>query len=158
MGTALKGFDASRRPRVAGSEISAPVTQGHREPASERPCEVRLRRLASWEESGHDFDPQETEALIAAIDGLKALDPAVGSGAFPMGILHKLVFILGKLDPRNEQWEQRQIRRVRDAIATAEKIEDGAFRERTVRNWNSRLSASKRRSSATSWIMGASST
>jgi hypothetical protein len=32
--TALKGFDASRRPRVAGSEISAPVTQGHREPAS----------------------------------------------------------------------------------------------------------------------------
>ena len=77
--------------------------------------------------------PKEIEALIAAIDGLKALDPAVGSGAFPMGILHKLVFILGKLDPRNEQWEQRQIRRVRDAIATAEKIEDAAIRERTVK-------------------------
>ena len=85
------------------------------------------------EESGHDFDARETEALIAAIDGLKALDPAVGSGAFPMGILHKLVFILGKLDPRNEQWEQRQIQRVRDAIATAEKIEDAAIRERTVK-------------------------
>jgi len=95
--------------------------------------EKKLRRLASWEESGHDFDSKETEALIVAIDGLKALDPAVGSGAFPMGILHKLVFILGKLDPRNEQWEQRQIRRVRDAVATAEKIEDGGFRERTVK-------------------------
>ncbi len=95
--------------------------------------EKKLRRLASWEESGHDFDFQETEALIAAIDGLKALDPAVGSGAFPMGVLHKLVFILGKLDPRNERWEQRQIQRVRDAIATAEKIEDGAFREWTVK-------------------------
>ena len=95
--------------------------------------EKRLRRLMSWEESGHDFDARETETLIAAIDGLKALDPAVGSGAFPMGILHKLVFILGKLDPRNEQWEQRQIQRVRDAIATAEKIEDAAIRERTVK-------------------------
>ncbi len=89
--------------------------------------------MISWEESGHDFSTWETEALIAAIDGLKALDPAVGSGAFPMGILHKLVFILGKLDPRNEQWEQRQIQRVRDAIATAEKIEDAAIRERTVK-------------------------
>jgi hypothetical protein len=95
--------------------------------------EETLRRLVSWEESGHDFDLQETEALIAAIDGLKALDPAVGSGAFPMGILHKLVFILGKLDPCNEQWEQRQIQRVRDAIATAEKIEDAAIREGTVK-------------------------
>ena len=95
--------------------------------------EKRLRRLVSWEESNHDFDDRETEMLIAAIDKLKALDPAVGSGAFPMGILHKLVFILGKLDPRNEQWEQRQIRRVRDAVAAAEKIEDAAIRERTVR-------------------------
>jgi hypothetical protein len=95
--------------------------------------EKKLRRLASWEESDHDFDARETEMLIAAIDKLKALDPAVGSGAFPMGILHKLVFILGKLDPRNEQWEQRQIQRVRDAIATAEKIEDATIRERTVR-------------------------
>ena len=96
-------------------------------------AEKKLRRLVSWEESGHDFEARETEALIVAIDGLKALDPAVGSGAFPMGILHKLVFILGKLDPRNEQWEQRQIQRVCDAIATAEKIEDAAIRERTVK-------------------------
>lgn len=95
--------------------------------------EKKLRRLVSWEESGHDFDAQETEALIGAIDGMKVLDPAVGSGAFPMGILHKLVFMLGKLDPRNEQWEQRQIQRVRDAIATAEKIEDGAIRERSIK-------------------------
>jgi hypothetical protein len=66
---------------------------------------------------------------------LRALDPAVGSGsgAFPMGILHRLVFILGKLDPRNEKWKERQVRRVRDAITTAEKTEEAALRERTVR-------------------------
>ena len=73
------------------------------------------------------------DALIAAIDSLKALDPAVGSGAFPMGILHKLVFILGKLDPRNEKWKERQIVRVRDTIKAAEKIEDAPRRERAVR-------------------------
>jgi len=96
-------------------------------------AEEKLRRLVAWDANGHDFNDSETEALISAIDGLKALDPAVGSGAFPMGILHKLVFILGKLDPHNKQWEQRQIQRVRDAVATAEKIEDAAVRERTVR-------------------------
>jgi len=100
----------------------------------EKIAEAKLRRLVSWEESGHDLAENETAALIAAIDGLRALDPAVGSGAFPMGILHKLVFILGKLDPRNERWEQRQIRRVREAVAAAEKIEDAAIRERTIRD------------------------
>ena len=95
--------------------------------------EERLRHLFAYDEEPHQFSAKGVDVLIDAIDHLKALDPAVGSGAFPMGILHKLVFILGKLDPRNEQWEQRQIQRVRDAIATAEKIEDAAIRERTVK-------------------------
>ena len=54
------------------------------------------------------FEPQEVVILIRAIDQLKSLDPAVGSGAFPMGLLQKLVFILGKLDPNNEQWKYQQ--------------------------------------------------
>jgi len=49
-----------------------------------------------------------------------------------MGVLHKLVFILGKLDPRNEKWKERQIARVRDTMATAERIEDATARERTM--------------------------
>ncbi|MCG2660203.1 MAG: hypothetical protein L6437_08170 [Kiritimatiellae bacterium] len=96
-------------------------------------AEKRLRRLISWEDTGHDFSEAETEKLIEAIDGLKALDPAVGSGAFPMGILHKLVHVLKKLDPRNEKWKERQIKRVRDAITTAEKIEAADIRERTIK-------------------------
>ena len=71
--------------------------------------------------------------LIKAIDTLKILDPACGSGAFPMGVLHKLVFILGKLDPRNEQWRQRQIARVESTIERAEEIDDSTFRENTIR-------------------------
>jgi adenine-specific DNA-methyltransferase len=95
--------------------------------------EPRLRHLFAYNDQPHQFTPQEVDALIVAIDSLKSLDPAVGSGAFPMGILHKLVFILGKLDPRNEKWKERQIARVRDAMGAAEKIEDGTVRERAVR-------------------------
>ena len=65
----------------------------------------------------HMIYDSEIEPMIQAIDDLKILDPAVGSGAFPMGILNKLVLILGKLDPQNERWKQRQ-------LSQAEKIED----------------------------------
>ena len=64
----------------------------------------------------------EIDPMIQAIDALKILDPAVGSGAFPMGILNKLVLILQKLDPQNERWKQRQ-------IAQAEHIPDPQSRE-----------------------------
>lgn len=60
-------------------------------------------------QTGHLIHESEVTQLIKAIDELKLLDPAVGSGAFPMGILNKLVLVLKKLDPQNEQWKKRQI-------------------------------------------------
>ena len=57
----------------------------------------------------HMIYDSEIEPMIQAIDDLKILDPAVGSGAFPMGILNKLVLILKKLDPENERWKRQQI-------------------------------------------------
>ncbi len=71
--------------------------------------EDRLRDLLSYNEAPHAFSEDETTLLIAAIDKVKVLDPAAGSGAFPMGVLHKLVFMLNKLDPKNERWKQKQI-------------------------------------------------
>ena len=54
------------------------------------------------------FNEVETEALVRAISELKILDPAVGSGAFPMGVLHKLTLALRRLDPTNIRWENLQ--------------------------------------------------
>ena len=71
--------------------------------------EKRLERLLSWEDDGHDFTAVEADKLIDAIDHLKVLDPSCGSGAFPMGMLQKLVRVLQKLDPRNEGWRARQV-------------------------------------------------
>jgi len=88
-------------------------------------AEVGLDFLIGYNEKGNPFNNDETQSLIKAIDNCKILDPACGSGAFPMGILHKLVHILHKLDPDNAQWEERQIRK-------AEKIEDPVMREQAI--------------------------
>ena len=73
---------------------------------------ARLRYLLDYDDAFDDpeslFTPNEKARLVRAIADLKALDPAVGSGAFPMGILHKLTLALRRLDPGNRIWEQVQ--------------------------------------------------
>jgi len=76
--------------------------------------EAKLRDLFSYNENEPQFTEKEKNILIEAIDTCKIVDPACGSGAYPMGILHKMVFILGKLDQHNERWMQRQIDKVYD--------------------------------------------
>lgn len=71
------------------------------------------------------FDDPAKESIVRAIADLKVLDPAVGSGAFPMGILHKLTLALKRLDPGNERWEALQkegaIERAKSAFDSKEK-------------------------------------
>ncbi|HPH13699.1 MAG TPA: Eco57I restriction-modification methylase domain-containing protein [Burkholderiaceae bacterium] len=88
-----------------------------------------LEMLFAYTEKEHAFSEAEIDALITAINACNILDPACGSGAYPMGILHKLVFILGKLDPHNEKWRQRQ-------VAKAEDIEDVEARASSVQAIN----------------------
>ena len=72
--------------------------------------EARLRYLLDFEDAFSEdlFSVKEAENIVRAIGEIKALDPAVGSGAFPMAILHKLTLALGRLDPKNELWEKIQ--------------------------------------------------
>ncbi len=81
-----------------------------------------LDLLFAYTEKAHAFTPAEVATLIAAIDALKILDPACGSGAFPMGVLHKLVYILGKLDPDNDRWKQTQLAKL-DSAPMREELE-----------------------------------
>ena len=72
----------------------------------------RLRYLLDYAQVFDDadqwFDDREAAEIVRTISELKILDPAVGSGAFPMGILHKLTLALRRLDPNNTYWEQLQ--------------------------------------------------
>ena len=98
-----------------------------------------LRELISYKGKPRRFSMGEIKSLIRTIDGLKILDPACGSGAFPMGVLQKLVFLLGRLDARNEEWRQRQIDKVQQTIETAERIEDSTVRENTISDLESEI-------------------
>jgi hypothetical protein len=84
-----------------------------------------LCNLLSYNKEGHAFNDKEANFLINVIDNIKILDPACGSGAFPMGVLHRLVFILSKLDPENKQWKTKQ-------IAKANAIEISAARKAAI--------------------------
>ena len=103
---------------------------------SAKDVEARLRHLFAYNDEPHKFTTAEVDTLIAAIDSLRTLDPAVGSGAFPMGILHKLVFILAKLDPQNEKWKERQRQRAIRETAEAFKIGDKEERQHRLDDIN----------------------
>ena len=94
----------------------------------------RLHYLLDYAQAFDDanewFDDVETDAIVRAISELKILDPAVGSGAFPMGMLHKLVLALRRLDPDNSRWEKLQKERaVQRAEVAFDTQDDEARRE-----------------------------
>lgn len=76
--------------------------------------EERIRLLFDYNTDENSFieQPETILKIIDAIENVKILDPACGSGAFPMGILHKLVLALHKLDPNNNIWKKRLLDRV----------------------------------------------
>ena len=97
----------------------------------------RLHYLLDYAQAFDDanewFDDAETDGIVRAISELKVLDPAVGSGAFPMGMLHKLTLALRRLDPDNSRWEQLQKERaVERAEVAFDTQDDEARREELV--------------------------
>ncbi len=83
--------------------------------------------LAAYLQEKVGDDWESNVQTISALNEIKILDPACGSGAFPMGILQKMVQVLQKLDPKNELWKQRQ-------LDIAGKIEDDQAREIAITN------------------------
>lgn len=71
----------------------------------------RINKLFYDCEYLNEFSDRETDFLVRVLSEIKILDPACGSGAFPMGILHRMVDLLKKLDADNERWNNLQIER-----------------------------------------------
>ena len=90
--------------------------------------EERLRYLLDYTQVFDDasewVNSREADEIVRAISELKILDPAVGSGAFPMGALHKLTLALRRLDPDNKRWETLQKERAAQRAADAFDTED----------------------------------
>ncbi len=75
--------------------------------------DIRIRELVTMSESdfrGQDHNKRRDfeaalgrQATVDALNELRILDPAVGSGAFPMGMLQLLVKVYGRLDAKLEK-------------------------------------------------------
>lgn len=74
-----------------------------------------LSRLCYELPDGVDFSPI-ADRVVDVLDAVRVLDPACGSGAFPMGMLHRMMELLQRVDPENQRWKQRLLARLPAAI------------------------------------------
>ena len=85
--------------------------------------DTRLRSLFDYADAMNDADDlfaeDDKQAIVVAVAKLKVIDPAVGSGAFPMAILHKLTLALRRVDAGNKLWERLQKERAGRAAREA---------------------------------------
>jgi type I restriction-modification system DNA methylase subunit len=93
--------------------------------------EGRLSQLLSYAEDDTGIAEDEKDLLINALDLLKIIDPACGSGAFPMGILHKMLLILQKIDPKSSKWLLRKLFHIENKV-----IRDEIERKLKRENWD----------------------
>ncbi len=64
--------------------------------------EQRLEQLV-FEKRNH-FNAEESGQILTTLESLKILDPACGSGAFPMGMLHEMLEIQEALIEEHSAW------------------------------------------------------
>lgn len=88
----------------------------------------KLQALFSHADTENPFDTETTKMLIEALSDCKILDPACGSGAYPMGVLNTMVYILTKLDPNNLQWKITLQNRAKEDLDTAKNLKDEVIR------------------------------
>ena len=95
--------------------------------------QARLHYLLDYADAFADadelFTETERDGVVRAIADTTVLDPAVGSGAFPMGVLHKLTLALRRLDPDNRRWEALQKARARARMNEALETRDRGERD-----------------------------
>lgn len=67
--------------------------------------EEEFRKLMRYTDEDLFLTAEQKKMIMQSIYECKILDPACGSGAFPMGVLQQMVHILAQLDPDNEMWK-----------------------------------------------------
>lgn len=71
--------------------------------------ESEFRKLISYVDEEISLTAEQKLQVMESIYHCKVLDPACGSGAFPVGMLQQMVHILSQLDPTNEQWKKMML-------------------------------------------------
>ena len=79
------------------------------------------------------FDDCDKCSIVSGIAKIRVLDPAVGSGAFPMGILQVLTLALRRIDPENILWRELQKERAKARFGEAFETPDKMSRDEALR-------------------------
>ena len=90
----------------------------------------KITQLLSYTDET-DLSQSEKKVVLNALDKIKIIDPACGSGAFPMGILQKMTLILQKIDPESIEWLIKQLDRIPD-----KNVRDEVEAKLVNENWN----------------------
>ena len=96
--------------------------------------EVEYRKLISYVDEEDLLTDAQKQQVMEAIYHCKILDPACGSGAFPVGMLQQMVHILSKLDPTNEQWKKMMLDKAVSESRTAFQAESREEREERLKD------------------------
>lgn len=67
--------------------------------------ESEYRKLLSYADDEINLSDEQRKQIMQSLYRCKILDPACGSGAFPVGILQQMVHILTQIDPDNSRWK-----------------------------------------------------
>jgi hypothetical protein len=95
--------------------------------------DTKLHQLLSFDAINPFTDNQSSQKeIIKALDHCTILDPACGSGAFPMGILQKMVHILQKVDPLNTHWQELQMEKALKETESVFHLADKEAREQKL--------------------------
>ena len=95
--------------------------------------EDKIRPLFDYGQKEVELNETQKKALIKATFNCKILDPACGSGAFPMGVLQQLVHVLTQLDPNNQYWQELVIEQALEAVEKA-KISTNEEKEKIIKD------------------------
>lgn len=71
--------------------------------------EPQIRQLMQYTDDEVDLTDEQQKQIMLSLYNCKVLDPACGSGAFPMGMLQQMVHILSRIDPDNTQWKEMML-------------------------------------------------
>ena len=71
--------------------------------------EDQYRQLMRYTDEEVLLTDAQRKQIMQSLYHCKVLDPACGSGAFPMGMLQQMVHILNRIDPDNEMWKEMML-------------------------------------------------
>ena len=81
--------------------------------------EPQYRQLMQYSDNEVELTAEQRKSIMQSLYNCKILDPACGSGAFPMGILQQMVHILSRMDSGNKVWREMMMQKAVDETSEA---------------------------------------